>query len=146
MKFAFLPNYFKKIGLVCFFAALGTLLSAGVFAVIQADISIHNIPSYSEAYQLGFETGKKLAYSHYWIGQIGNILLLLSMAFYMLAKEKVDDEYMDAIRWESLRLAVIVSIGVAILFIIPHWRLHSEDILLTQFLTYLITFKIKKNK
>ena len=147
MKFAFLPNYFKKIGLTCFFAAFAVIIISSIVTVVDAMSTIANMDGgFMAGYHLGQTLGSDMVKSNYWITQVSSILLLLSIAFYMLAKEKVDDEYMDAIRWESLRLSIIICIGVAILFVIFHWRLPAKSILFIQFISYLITFKIKKSK
>ena len=147
MKFAFLPNYFKKIGLTCFFAAFAVIIVSTVVVTVGALSTINNIDGgFMAGYHLGQTLGQDLVQTNYWITQISSVLLLLSIAFYMLAKEKVDDEYMDAIRWEALRLSLIISIGVAILFVLTHWRLPAKSLLFIQFISYLITFKVKKSK
>ena len=147
MKFAFLPNYFKKIGLICFFAAFAVIIISTIVNMIDVVNSIENFDGgYMAGYRLGQALGQDIVETQYWIPLVSSILLLLSIAFYMLAKEKVDDEYMDAIRWESLRLSVIISIGIAILFASLHWGLPAKSLLFIQFVSYLITFKIKKSQ
>jgi hypothetical protein len=70
---------------------------------------------------------------------------MLSMAVYTLAKEKIDDEYMDVMRWESLRLSIIMSIVITIICILLSRKLSAKTILFIQFTAYLITFKVKKS-
>ncbi len=149
MKFAFLPNYFKKIGIIGFCASFLVSIVAGTFAVLKALPSIetdaaYHQGSFTSSFEMGQAIGQTFLTGNYWIIQVCSVLLLLSIAFYMLAKEKVDDEYMDVIRWESLRLSLIVSIGIAILAALIHWNITAKNILLLQFIVYLITFKIKK--
>ncbi len=144
MKFAFLPHYFKKIGLACFFGSLIFVVVTSIIVTLQA---LKSIPpdEMVNSFRMGMELGEEFVSSNYWVIQIGGILILLSMAFYMLAKEKVDDEYMDVMRWESLRLSVLVSIAVTILCILFHVMLTAKSILFIQFITYLIAFKVKKS-
>jgi len=147
MKFAFLPNYFKKVGIICFFAAFAVIIVSSIIISLNAISSLTEMnDGFLDSYRLGQELGRELVQTDYWIIQICGILFLLSIAFYMLAKEKVDDEYMDVIRWESLRLSIIICIGVTILFVILHRDLSAKSILFIQFISYLITFKIKKSQ
>lgn len=144
MTFAFLPNYFKKIGLVCFALSIAVIVGATVYAMVYYAAEAGGELTGDASFEENYRFGRAFAASNYWVVQVSSIPLLLSMAFYMLAKEKVDDEYMDAIRWESLRLAVIVGILTAVVFVIVGWQMPAKAILFIQFITYLITFKIKK--
>jgi hypothetical protein len=148
MKFAFLPNYFKKIGIFGFFAVIAIIIISVTITMINAMSLISGMEgeSFSESYRLGQELGRSFVTANHWLSQLSSILLLLSIACYMLAKEKVDDEYMDVIRWESLRLSIIICIGVAILFVVLNWNMPAKSILFIQFVSYLITFKIKKSQ
>lgn len=148
MKFAFLPNYFKKIGLVCFFASLAVAIVSTIVIIASSfhQLEASEISSQSEAFGLGYKMGTDFAMTHMWIPKLKGILLILSMAFYMLAKEKVDDEYMDAVRWQSLRLALIVALVASILAILVDINVRAHVILAILFIVYLITFKIKKSR
>ncbi len=146
MKFAFLPNYFKKIGVCCFFAMLAFVTIVSIVTVYQSLDSLPRNGDIITSFNRGMEMGENLLETNYWIAQLSGILLLLSVAFYMLAKEKVDDEYMDAMRWESLRLALIISIGITMLSILVSVDLRAKNILLILFVVYLIVFQIKKSK
>jgi hypothetical protein len=150
MKFAFLPHYFKKIGLIGFFACFAVIVVSTVIAFIgsyQEIIAAHNNDAnFSVGYELGHEIGEKFVMNNYWITKLGSVLLLLSIACYMLAKEKIDDEYIDAMRWESLRLSIIISIGITILLIVcTTFQMSAKILLFIQFITYLIIFKTKKS-
>lgn len=145
MTFAFLPNYFKKIGIACFITAIGIIIIAAVMTALETESLYKSGEGYSNSYLLGYKIGFEFTQKNKWVIQTGSILLMLSITFYMLAKEKVDDEYLDAIRWESLRLSIIVSIIIIIIFTVLSWKLYAKPILLIQFITYLITFKIKKS-
>ena len=145
MTFAFLPNYFKKIGIVCFFVSIAITITAATIATIEA-LSVFEQHDNYMTFKLGYQMGQEFIYENMWIGQLSSVLLMLSMATYMLAKEKVDDEYMDAMRWESLRLSIIISIVIAVTCIILDWRILAKTILFIQFTAYLITFKIKKSQ
>lgn len=148
MKFAFLPYYFKKIGIIGIFAFIAIIITTSIVTTIQAYAG-HGIPAdgtFTDGFRLGFELGASMMLRNYWITQLCGILILVSIACYMLAKEKIDDEYMDAMRWESLRLALIISIGITIVCILLNVDLAAKPLLLLQFLSYLIVFKIKKSR
>mgnify|MGYP003640784913 FL=1 len=92
-----LPNSFKKIGLIS---------SIVIFSLLIA---------------------KKYVYDPEWLKPILLGLLLLSMLLISLAKEKVEDEFIDSLRSQSYRFAFIIVIlyslvqpivnyGVGILF------------------------------
>lgn len=144
MTFAFLPNYFKKIGIACFFLSIAAIIIAAIVVTTGALYTYGQEGGHLSSYMLGYKIGQSFAQENSWIIQSCSILLMLSMVFYMLAKEKIDDEYMDAIRWESLRLSVILSIIATIMCILLSWKLQAKTILFLQFTTYLITFKVKK--
>jgi hypothetical protein len=147
MKFAFLPHYFKKIGVVCFFAMLAFVMTVSVAVALRAPETTTGLgDSFLEGYRMGRELSRDVAGANYWMIQTSHALLLLSIAFYMLAKEKVDDEYMDAIRWESLRLAVLLCIGLTLAAVLMRVELSAKNALLLLFLTYLVTFRIKKSR
>jgi hypothetical protein len=153
MKFAFLPNYFKKIGLIGFFAAFAVIIISSIVSIISSYQEIlANYPdfadgSFADSYELGHTLGVEFMKANYWIAKLSSILLLLSIACYMLAKEKIDDEYIDAMRWDALRLSVIISIGITILFIVfTTYQMPARILLLIQFIAYLIIFKMKKSK
>ena len=155
MKFAFLPNYFKKIGLIGFFVPIGIIAAFFLFTIICSIFALHGI-LYDVAYQVGYLIG-------YTIGSLEvcqkcgwgfvvvmiirwcQVFYILAIACYMLAKEKIEDEYIDAIRWESLRLSIIISVGLTVLCILFNINITAKLLLFIQFLTYLIIFKIKKS-
>ncbi|MDR0296176.1 MAG: hypothetical protein LBH91_08420 [Prevotellaceae bacterium] len=150
MKFAFLPNYFKKIGIIGFFAFFAVIIVSTIMALIDSYQEImlsrpHG--SFVDGLELGREIGERFVMTNYWIPKLGGVLLLLSIACYMLAKEKIDDEYIDAMRWDSLRLSIIICIGITILFIVfTPWQIAAKTLLFIQFVAYLIIFKIKKSR
>lgn len=144
MTFAFLPNYFKKIGIICFLTSIAIMVTATVVTsaeILSAYDQENDYISFSSTYEMAQEFSQ----NNIWITRISSILLMLSMAVYMLAKEKIDDEYMDVMRWESLRLSIIICIIIAIACILLSWQLLAKTILLIQFTAYLITFKVKKS-
>ena len=149
MKFAFLPHYFKKVGLIGFFAFFAVIIVSTIMAVInsyQEIMAAHSGGDFVDSYELGREIGEQFIMNNYWLPKLCSVLLLLSMACYMLAKEKIDDEYMNTMRWESLRLSIIISIGITILLIIcTPFQMTAKILLFIQFITYLIIFKSKKS-
>lgn len=143
MTFAFLPNYFKKIGIICFLTAIAvTIIATAVTGTgVLSAYSHEDDISFISAYEMAQEFSQK----NTWVTQLSSILLMLSMAIYMLAKEKIDDEYMDIMRWESLRLSIIISIVITVVCILFSWKLLAKTALFIQFTTYLVTFKVKKS-
>ena len=145
MKIAFLPNYYKKIGIVTFFVAAGLILT---MSLCSAPCLVNTSPHLSEpAYAVGHFLGSSLAgqNDHLWPYKLCSLLLVLGVAFFMLSKEKIEDEYMDKIRWESVRLSILLSIGVALLFILIGSVITARTLLFIQFISYLIAFQVKKS-
>ncbi len=146
MKFAFLPYYFKKVGIVGIVAFVAIIIITSIVTLFQALGDLPEAGSVEESFRLGTELGQAMMLRHVWITQLSGTLILVSIACYMLSKEKIDDEYMDAMRWESLRQALIISIGITIACILLNIELKAKLLLLIQFITYLITFKVKKSR
>ena len=150
MKSAFLPNYFKRIGILCFFIAVAGILTMSalhfkdMYAAHSAEIEASQ--DLSLAFQLGKTEGQKMAEENALITRACSILLLLGIAFYMMAKEKIDDEYMDVIRWESFRLALLLSIAFTLVCVALGITPLAKILLFVQFFGYLIVFKIKKSQ
>ncbi len=148
MKFAFLPHYFKKVGIAGLFVFIAIIVATSIIATIQA--LQHGTPplggGFTEGYQYGTEWGKATMLKNWWIVRLCSTLMLLSIACHMLAKEKIEDEYMDVIRWESLRLSLVISIGLTIAGILFSITMQAKLLLIIQYIIYLVIFKIKKSR
>ena len=148
MKFAFLPNYFKRVGLWCFFGSFVSLL---VLLFIHFPVSFKGFTlDQSVAYQTGVKIGTTLRSlifdTHWWLPKIFTLLHLFGIAFYMLAKEKKEDDYIDVLRWESIRLSITICLVLNILCILFGHVLSAIAMLFVLFISYLITFHVKQSE
>ena len=141
MKFAFLPNQFKKIGLWCFFGSVVVLIIASIIYDFTPNLAL--TPE-SSSFEAGFALGLYVGSSHMWFTKIFTLLLMLGMGFYMLAKEKLEDDYLDILRWDSVKLSILICIVLSIFSVLIGYELPAYVLLLVLFTSYLITFKVKK--
>ena len=155
MKRIFLPNYFKKIGLACFFTAAAVLFIVSMYVSFTlytpsdaALLGQFDSAAYNVGYALGsfFRSSIDGANDHLWLFRLCSALLVLGITLYMLAKEKIEDEYIDAIRWASIRLSTIISIGVALFYVLIGHVLPARTFLLILFFSYLISLKVRLSK
>ena len=149
MKCAFLPHFFKKIGLACFFVAALVILTASLISTQNLDqTSEANKSEYvnQSAYTFGHSVGRSFAgyNDNLWFFKLCSAFLVAGIAFYFLAKEKREDEYLVMIRWESIRLSILICIGILLLCILSEFVIRGRTLLFILFISYLITFKIKK--
>lgn len=75
---------------------------------------------------------------------LSDTLLIISMIVYILSKDKNDDEYINVIRGKSLMIALLI--GLVSCFAAYAFECYIQGIwlLLIQFLSYIIVFKISK--
>ncbi len=128
MKIKLLPNYFKWIGLVLFFAG--------------------GIPSFFDGYN---DYGTNQIENPYSFSDqvilIASIISLLGMIIYALSKEKIEDEYINILRWESATTSFFISFVIVIINIIIYGvkdLIDAQFIMELQLLLYLIIFFFKK--
>ncbi|MCL1974375.1 MAG: hypothetical protein FWG54_06130 [Bacteroidetes bacterium] len=154
MKFSILPNSFKKIGIALFFVAIAAILGLSIYAnwdiVRQLDISetqYFDLDAFSAGTAIGTAFGNSFkGYNDQLLSfKLCSFLLLLGIACYMLAKEKVEDELMDALRWESIRLSILICLGITFLYTLIGWIIPGRTLLFVLFFCYLITFQVKKS-
>jgi len=135
MKIQLLPNYFKWIGLLMFF--VGAIPSS--------------IEGWNDGYNDGACNGCDDIRIPFPFSEQAYIILdfmaLLGMIVYALSKEKIEDEFIKILRWESVTTTFIISV----LFILGKTMLHGKDstplastLLEYQMLIYLIIFFFKK--
>jgi len=153
MKYAIFPHCFKRIGLACFFVASAFILTAStIYPLTINTSSIGHLGYFDEsAYEAGYAFGSFFFRSliglndHFWLFRLCSILLVLGIAFYMLAKEKEEDDYLAMLRWESVRLSILISVVVTLLFIILGSVVTARALLFILFTSYLIMFKVKRS-
>jgi len=132
MKIQLLPNYFKWIGLTLFLGGAIPNFMRGFtegYNEYGADQMVNTLPFSEQTYL------------------IAGIISLLGMIVYALSKEKIEDEFLKVLRWQSVTIAFVVSIVIVIVDMLLHG---TKDIIDGQFLTelqllsYLIVFAFKK--
>lgn len=131
MKLQILPKKFKIIGFLLFI--IGFILS-GVNSFMEGWNSVDE--NFSGDLHYFSERAEHLF----------NIMFVVGMLVYMLAKEKVEDEYINKIRLESFQLSSLIFLVISlIVFLFPTQTKFSIDDFIIVFLSiYLITFYIKK--
>lgn len=156
MKLQILPNWCKKIGLVIFIIS---------FIIGSGD-------DFREGFNSGYnstrnsETTKTLeneknvneqlndlnqpTFLFKTFGETGlhifEILSIFGMLIYMLSKEKIEDDYIHKLRFESYKLSSIIWLLAAILIYAfnENFKLSIDYFIFLFIWTYLITFFIKK--
>jgi len=142
MKLVFLPNYFKRIGLWSFFCSL---MFFPILTITNL-VKINNENTIDlNSFQFGEMIGSMVVDTHFWYGKLCVLLLLIGFAFYILAKDKIEDDYLDVLRWESVRLSILICIGLNFFGVLINHDLPAKTQLIVLFISYLITFFIKKN-
>jgi hypothetical protein len=136
MKTQILPNWCKKIGLILFI--IGSIISGG------DDF----IDGYMTSYTKTFHQGSDIFKSYFGANIIHffSVLSIVALLIYMLAKEKVEDDYINKLRLESYQLAsmVILIITILLFSFSESLNLNLEDFITSFMYFYLIIFFIKK--
>ena len=73
-----------------------------------------------------------------------NLLFFSSIMIYLLSKDKRDDEYTNAIRAKALLIALMLATSIALLVSVFDGNMDHIDVLMVQFLLYVIIFKLLK--
>jgi len=143
MKLQILPNWFKKVGLILFIVGSiiggGDDFADGFSTALPRDSKIN---FHENGIITAFVGGENTTHIFYALSFIG-------MLIYMLAKEKVEDDFINKLRLESFQLTSITALSITILiFVFSNSK--NPNIPLDYFLTlffwfYLTTFYIKKN-
>ncbi len=143
MKIQILPNWFKKVGLILFI--VGSIIGGGDdfmrgWNSVDCNSQTSEINSQNNYGLITiFVGGKNTTHIFY-------VLSFIGMLIYMLAKEKVEDDYINKLRLESFQLTSIITLLIAIfLFAISKKSNFPLDYFITLFFWfYLVTFYIKK--
>ena len=156
MKLQILPNWCKKLGLAIFF--IGTIIGGGD-DFMEGFTSGYNSTRNSEVTKtLGNEknVSEKLnnlnepTFLFKTFGETGlhifEIAGIFGMLIYMLSKEKIEDDYIDKLRYQSYLLSSILWLIIAIFIYTfnESFKLSIDYFIYLFIWTYLITFFIKK--
>ena len=133
-----LPHYFKWLGLIIFFTALGVSLygSIGTEDFIKGAEWVSREP-------IENNVGPLLPAG---ITHVADVAILSSLLMYVLAKNKNEDEFMQKLRYESAFLVMVLTI-VIILFVYTFYSTFSInplDLLELQMVGYLIVRSVKR--
>lgn len=143
MKIHILPNWFKKVGLILFI--VGSIIGGGDDFVrgwnsVDCNCNTSEINSQNNGGLITIFFGREKT-TH-----IFYVLSFIGMLIYMLAKEKVEDEYINKLRLESFQLTSIITLLIAIVLFafLKNTDLPLDLYILLFFWFYLVTFFIKK--
>ncbi|MFD1293046.1 hypothetical protein ACFQ5N_04270 [Lutibacter holmesii] len=145
MKLQILPNWCKKLGLILFFSFF---VLTGFEEFRAGWYSVEDSSPYKPVNQTQAE------YKPYKVSEIMNnigihyfeMLGIIGMLIYMLSKERIEDDYIHKLRYESYLFSSIFWLVIAIIAYSFNENLKlSIDYFIYLFIwTYLITFFIKK--
>lgn len=151
----YLPNYMRRIGLILFYISIITSLigdadhfMAGFMHGSSSNLSGH-LMTQEEAYQTWVETSggptwtEKAAERWDWLSLFLSITGLL---IYVLSKEKVEDEFLQQLRAQSLVKAVALSWFLYFILKPIGWIEHFEgiSILQLQIVAFVIIYSYTK--
>ena len=127
MKFQFLPHYFKYVGL-------------GLFVLCTLPFFAHDFYLGFTAQSIEDSTVKFLVSDQ--LSSLGHFGLLI----YLLAKDRVFDEYMLKLRMESAFIVVFVTLFLltAIHLLKGGWMVNAAYFFEVQVFSYLIIHSIRK--
>ena len=145
MKTQILPNWFKKVGLIIFI--VGSIIGGGddfMRGWNSVDCNCETLEKTSQDNKgliTVFVGGEGTTHIFY-------VLSFIGMLIYMLAKEKVEDDYINKLRLESFQITSIITLIIAILLFAfsnsKYPNIQLDLFLALFFWFYLITFFIKK--
>ncbi|WP_428236327.1 hypothetical protein [Gracilimonas sp.] len=139
MTFQFLPNYFKKVGLLIFVVA--------------------GIPSMKKGFVEGYKDAQGIATSDAFQAfnlfsititePIYNSLAIIGVAgllMYLFSKDRVMDEFLVRLRLEAVQLTFIISalFIFTVLIFKSHWKVSAIGVIEYQVVLFLIINKVKK--
>lgn len=139
----YFPNKFKKIGVFLFGLGvlLWTLVLTGILDESSFKISVISL----------FDSGSFLENRHQFINIIQNeisdevigILCLIGLIFIGFSKEKNEDEFVQKIRLNSLKWAVIVNYSLLLFAMIFIYGILFFNIMLYNMFTVLIIYIVR---
>ena len=117
MKLQMLPNWFKKVGLILFI--VGSIIGGGDDFVKGFNEGV-NAASFGDSKDIHIHADQNRITEFFGGEKIIHIFYVLSfigMLIYMLAKEKIEDDYINKLRLESFQLTSIVSLIIGIVLL-----------------------------
>ena len=133
MKIQLLPNYFKWIGLVLF-------IGGGIPDFLRGWADGYNNSTGEEIMANPLPISEQVQY-------ITSILSLVGIIIYALSKEKIEDEFIKVLRWESLSTAFLITTGIVLVNVILKGRndvIDADFLLEIQLILFLLIFYFKK--
>ncbi|WP_298878937.1 hypothetical protein [uncultured Polaribacter sp.] len=143
MKIKMLPNWCKKLGVSLFF--IGLII---VFTSVSTRESF--CEGYNSANNKNFTQDLEPVFIEEWLGKSAihyfEVIATLGLLIYMMAKEKVEDDYINILRLESYQLTILIGLFITfIIYIISGNKSLKLDYYINLFMIfYLIIFAIKK--
>jgi len=131
MKIQLLPNYFKWIGLLMFIAGGVPEFIEGYNSYECKNCDNSTIPQFFSE-QTAF---------------ILSVISLLGMIVYALSREKIEDEFIKVLRWQSATLTFVLTVIIMLITLFVYKKadvLTAYNILEIQLYLYLIIFFFKK--
>lgn len=137
MKFQILPNWFKKIGLILF--VIFSFLGGGDDAIRGFYDGLNGLPYNNEVGEFTRYFGATLMHTF-------DIMAIIGMIFYMMSKEKVEDDYINKLRLESFQLTALIGLFISLVmfFFYSQLKFYVDDFITMFLFIYLIIFFIKK--
>lgn len=144
MKYQLLPHYFKFIGLALYLIAM---LPDGIPSFIQgfnSGLEGYEGPTMyvlDDRMLFGIFIPKSLIV-------LFNTISIIGIIIYALSKDKVFDEFMQKLRFESIQIVFFLSVLVILLMYIinPDIRFDAYNLLQIQLIAFLIIHKFRKVK
>ncbi|MCL1974374.1 MAG: hypothetical protein FWG54_06125 [Bacteroidetes bacterium] len=143
MKLTILPNWCKWLSLflfVAYFAVSFPAFKQGFIEEWSKPDGLHPGTAH-ENVLIQYSEEHKASNT---IDLFSGLLFFSSILVYLLSKDKHDDEYIDAIRAKAFSLALMLITVVILLVSIFGKDLECIDVLIIQFLSYIIIFKALK--
>lgn len=148
MKIQILPNWYKKLGLIIFFFA--TVMNGGINFLSSSKLyRIQGIDINSIAKSHGHDGGIRALLTAFTGGAFPyyiDVVAILGMLIYMIAREKVEDDYINKLRLEAFQLTTIIGlIAAIIIYITAKGLMLTLDYFIFPFIwAYLILFFVKR--
>jgi hypothetical protein len=137
MKFQFLPHYFKYIGLVMVLVYYCTDFANGFYRGFTGQ-------PYESSYSRGGDTTQLINYPDFIPANLFTLIGYTGFLVYILAKDKLSDEFVIQKRLESAYIVFIGTLIFLILVILLNWDFSAIYLFEVQVLLYLIINKVRR--
>jgi len=135
-----LPHYFKWIGLIIFFVGLTVnIIDDGRRGFIEGYNDAIDDPS--ERIETEFHPVFPDRVTHF-----SDIALLIGLLIYILAKNKMEDEFMQKLRYESAFLVMVLSLFIVLIIYLfnENFKIDPSTFLSLQMIGYLLVRLFKR--